>query len=148
MNFNSNSRESREIRDVRGISHQCSRCGRRFARAENLRRHQSRKRPCENFSSGYDTSFNIITPSWDPIPDAVPIYQGNKCPFCLVEFPNISNRNRHIRHGCDMARRVFIQDTIQSTVRDILLEFLNDIRKNHWNSCEILEQLQNKIDTL
>jgi hypothetical protein len=144
-----NSRKELEReRDRDRIAHQCSRCGRRFARAENLRRHQSRKRPCENFANGFDTSYNVITPSWDPIPDAVPIYQGNKCPFCLVEFPNISNRNRHIRHGCEMARRVFIQDTIQSTVRDILLDTLNTIQRHHWNPCEIIEYLQSKIDSL
>ena len=94
--------------------HSCARCGRRFARAENLRKHMSKKKPCLEILP----SMNRVTECWDPIPDTVPHYDKLECPFCKKTMSSKSNRDRHIRHYCERAKQVFINDYVNTKMKE------------------------------
>ena len=89
--------------------HSCARCGRVFARSENLKKHMSKKKPC----SPILPTENLVVAHWDPIPETVPIYDKLECPFCKKPMSTVSNRDRHIRHYCERAKQMFIKDYIQ-----------------------------------
>lgn len=56
---------------------ECARCGKEFAKAANLRRHQERKTPCK--------------------PPATP--QAHRCDACGKNFTAKSSRDRHVQSG-------------------------------------------------
>jgi hypothetical protein len=109
--------------------HACARCGRRFARAENLRKHQRKKNRCLPIIRNQDA----CTPAWDPIPDTVPRYNGLECPFCTKTLSSISNRDRHIRHYCEHAKVVFFEREVElrvNCVKDTILKYLQSLDPN------------------
>lgn len=106
--------------------HTCARCGRRFARAGNLKKHISKKKPCLPILANQDTT----TPAWDPIPDSIPRYTGLTCPFCTKGMSSISNRDRHIRHYCEHAKLVFFEKAIEDKIKNEhtqILDFLKSL---------------------
>lgn len=109
--------------------HICARCGRRFARAENLRKHLAKKKRCLPIIANQDST----TPSWDPIADSLPKYTGLECPFCKKSLSSQSNRDRHIRHYCDHAKLVFFKRAIEEERekdRQKILEYLRSLDPN------------------
>jgi len=132
-------------------TYKCERCGREFARNENLKKHMSKKTPCINLNRNLRemgiTSPVYITPV-DPLPDNIPTYNGTKCPFCNTDFSTISNRNKHIRHFCHQAQNIMIQDTITSKIRGILQEILKYINDTPEAGREdIIQVILQKIDS-
>lgn len=115
---------------IQKYTYKCDRCGREFARNENLKKHMSKKTPCINLKHNLRemgiTNPICIVPI-DPIPDNIPSYSGTKCPFCNTDFSTISNRNKHIRHFCHQAQNVMIQDTITIHTQNVLYQILKYI---------------------
>lgn len=109
--------------------HICARCGRRFARSENLRKHLSKKNPCLPIIMNQDSR----TPAWDPIPDSIPKYSGLECPFCTKHMSSICNRDRHIRHYCEHAKIVFFEKEMNTRINkhlDGIIDFLKSLDPN------------------
>lgn len=114
----------------------CARCGRRFARGENLRKHLAKKKPCLPIIGNQA----IGTPSWDPIADSIPRYNGLQCPFCKKTLSSISNRDRHIRHYCEHAKSVFFNRAIEEKTeneKEKIIEYLKSLDPNT-KVCDIL----------
>jgi hypothetical protein len=105
------------------------RCGRRFARSENLRKHYSKKKPCLPIIVNQDSR----TPAWDPIPDSIPLYSSLSCPFCTKVMSSASNRDRHIRHYCEYAKQVFFEMEVEKRITELrnnIMEYLKELEPN------------------
>ena len=136
---------------IKKYTYKCERCGREFARNENLKKHMSKKSPCVNLRHNL-REMGITSPAYvtlaDPLPDDLPSYTGTKCPFCNTDFSTISNRNKHIRHFCHQARNIIIQDTITSNIQYVLneiLKYINDTPEAGRD--DIIQVILQKIDS-
>ena len=70
--------------------HSCSKCGAKFTRPGNLKRHLARKLPCEP----------VLPASMVPVDM---IMDPTYCPFCRRKFSQVCNRKKHQRESCKIA---------------------------------------------
>lgn len=111
--------------------HICKRCGQKFPRSENLRRHLARKNPCvDNGLIRNNLRIEVSTRgcvgiSSDPLPPSIQEFTDPVCPFCGKRFTTITNRNKHTRYVCRSAIDARILALTRCSIADHLTHLLN-----------------------